>query len=124
MVGAFTIDMGTSMSNQVELEVRADEDVGMESLMFDATVSGNPKIGTETSPSAAVLSLYIDDETATKINTQEEADAYPKIRAALGNDPTNTVMNPGDTGTIMTSDLFEVTRGLRRQVHNHGEWRA
>ena len=111
LVGAFTIEMGETASNRVELEVRADEDVGMESLMFDAVVSGDSKTGTETSTSTGVLSLYIDDETATKINTQEEADAYPKIRAALGKDPTNTVMNPGETGTIMTSDLFEVIPG-------------
>ena len=111
LVGAFTIETDETMSNRVELEVRADEDVGMESLMFDAVVSGDSMTGTETSMSSGVLSLYIGDGTATKINTKDEADAYPKIRAAIGKDPTNTEMNPGDTATIMTSDLFEVIPG-------------
>ena len=98
-------------SSPVTLMAELDEDVGKESLMFDAVVSGESANGTETSTSDGVLSLYIEDATATKINTQDEADAYPKIRAALGKDPTNTEMNTGDTGTIMTSDLFDVMDG-------------
>ena len=34
-------DMGKEMSGVIEIEVRSDEDVGMESLMFDAVVSGD-----------------------------------------------------------------------------------
>ena len=68
---------------------------------------------------AMVLSLSVteNDEAAVPpdpenvISAKPEADAYPLIRAALGNDPTNTVMNTGDTGTITASDLFEVDEG-------------
>ena len=112
VVGSSDIAINTEMSGVIEIEVRgSDDDVGVESLMFDAVVSGDSANGPGTRPSPAVLLLYIEDATETKINTQDEADAYPKIRAALGKDPTNTVMNPGDTGTIMTSDLFEVIPG-------------
>ena len=75
LVGTFAIDMGAEMSNAVELEVRSDEDVGMESLMFDAVVSGDSANGPGTRTSAAVLSLYIEDETAKKITPKSsEAD--------------------------------------------------
>ena len=39
----------------------------MESLMFDAVVSGDSANGPGTLTSAGVLSLYIEDETTTKI---------------------------------------------------------
>ena len=57
LVGTFTIPSGDDISNPVEIEVRSDEDVGMESLMFDAVVSGHSDNGPGTSTSAAVLSL-------------------------------------------------------------------
>ena len=43
LVGTSTIDMGKGMSGVIEIEVRSDEDVGMESLMFDAVVSGDER---------------------------------------------------------------------------------
>ena len=68
---------------------------------------------------AMVLSLSVteNDEAAPEpdpenvISANPEADAYPLIRAAFGNDPTNTVMHPSDTGTITASELFEVDEG-------------
>ena len=44
VVRTIEITAGAEASNPVELEVRADEDVGMESLMFDAVVSGDSKV--------------------------------------------------------------------------------
>ena len=111
LAGSFTIDMGDDSSDPVELEVRADEDVGMESLMFDATVSGEMAKGTETSISEGVLSLYIDDATDKKIAPKAEADAYPPIMAAIEAGAGEEGLNPGETITIMTSDLFTVMDG-------------
>ena len=75
LVGSFTIAMGDDISNVLEIEVRSDEDVGMESLMFDAVVSGESANGPGTLTSAAVLSLYIEDGTAKKITPKaSEAD--------------------------------------------------
>ena len=62
--GVHGIESGEISSNAVDLEVRADEDVGMESLMFDADcVRCSKDNGTETLASAGVLSLYIEDGT-------------------------------------------------------------
>ena len=69
-MGTFTIADGDDISNAVEIEVRSDEDVGMESLMFDAVVSGDSANGPGTRTSAGVLSLYIEDETAKKIDAE------------------------------------------------------
>ena len=111
LVGAFTIENEAMASNRVELEVRADEDVGMESLMFDAVVSGNSKTGTETSTSAAVLSLYIGDETAKKIEPKASEADYAALMAAIAAGGGDDGVNPGDTVTLMTSDLFDVMDG-------------
>ena len=111
LAGSFTIDKGDEMSNVVELEVRPDEDVGMESLMFDATVSGDSDNGPGTSMSAGVLSLYIDDATTKKIEPNAEADAYPSITAAIESGAGEEGLNPGETFSVMTSDLFTVMDG-------------
>ena len=111
LVGAFTIENEAMASNRVELEVRADEDVGMESLMFDAVVSGDSKTGTETSTSTAVLSLYIDDETAKKIEPKATEADYDALKAAIAAAGGEDGLNPGDTVTLMTSDLFDVMDG-------------
>ena len=111
LVGTLTIALGDTMSNRVELEVRADEDVGMESLMFDAMVSGNNKIGPETSTSPAVLSLYIEDETAKKITPKASEADYAALMAAIAAGGGDDGVNPGDTVTLMTSDLFDVMDG-------------
>ena len=111
LVGALTIEMGATMSNRVELEVRADEDVGMESLMFDAVVSGDSANGPGTLTSAAVLSLYIDDATTKKITPKASEADYAALMAAIAAGGGDDGVNPGDTVTIMTSDLFDVEPG-------------
>ena len=106
VVRTITIKMGEEASAPVELEVRPDEDIGRESLMFDAVVSGDSKTGTETRTSPAVLSLYIDDATRPQI-TPKSADAdYDRIKAATAD------LNPGETVELMTSDLFTVEDGF------------
>ena len=78
-----TITSGLNSSNVVDLMAEVDEDVGMEMLMFDATVSGEKGNGTETSTSMGVLSLTITDATEKKIWPKAEEDAYPKIKEAM-----------------------------------------
>ena len=99
------------MSNAVEIEVRSDEDVGMESLMFDAVVSGDSDNGPGTLTSAGVLSLYIDDETAKKITPKASEADYAALMAAIAAGGGDDGVNPGDTVTVMTSDLFDVMDG-------------
>ena len=106
LVGAFTIPNEADISNTVEIEVRSDEDVGMESLMFDAVVSGEAAKGTETSMSAGVLSLYIDDATTPQITPKSSDADYDRIKA------TTADLNPGETVELMTSDLFDVEEGF------------
>ena len=70
---------------RVEIEVRGeDDDVGMESLMFDAVVSGDSVNGPGTRPSPAVLSLYIEDATAKKLDFAEGESG--RLRGAHGRD--------------------------------------
>ena len=111
LVGTLTIDDGDDISNAVEIEVRSDEDVGMESLMFDAVVSGEKANGPGTLTSAGVLSLYIDDETAKKITPKASEADYAALMAAIAAGGGDDGVNPGDTVTLMTSDLFDVMDG-------------
>ena len=111
VVRTIEITAGAAASNPVELEVRADEDVGMESLMFDAVVSGDSKVGPETRTSAGVLSLYIEDATAKKIEPKATEADYDGIKAAIAAGAGDDGLNPGETVTLMTSDLFDVMDG-------------
>ena len=111
LVGAFTIENTMKASNRVELKVRTDEDVGMESLMFDATVSGDSKTGTETSMSAGVLTLAIGDATTKKIEPKATDVAYPVITGAMEAAAGEEGLNPGESFSFMTGDLFTVTDG-------------
>ena len=83
VVGSSDIDMDEGVSTRIEIEVRSDEDVGMESLMFDAVVSGESANGPGTRTSAAVLSLYIEDETAKKITPKATEADYAALMAAI-----------------------------------------
>ena len=111
LVGSSDIDMGAEMSGAIEIEVRSDEDVGMESLMFDAVVSGDSENGPGTLTSAAVLSLYIEDETTKKITPKASEADYAALMAAIAAGGGDDGVNPGDTVTVMTSDLFDVMDG-------------
>ena len=111
LVGTFTIPNDADISNAVEIEVRSDEDVGMESLMFDAVVSGHSDNGPGTLTSTGVLSLYIEDDTAKKITPKASEVDYAALMAAIAAGGGDDGVNPGDTVTIMTSDLFTVEPG-------------
>ena len=83
----------------------------MESLMFDATVSGDSANGPGTRTSAGVLSLYIEDATAKKITPKSSEADYAALMAAIAAGGGDDGVNPGDTVTVMTSDLFDVMEG-------------
>ena len=113
VVGSSDIKMSEEMSGVIEIEVRGeDDDVGMESLMFDAVVSGDPDNGPGTRSSPAVLSLNIEDATKKLITPKASEADYVALMAAIaagGGD--DGVVNPGETVTLMTSDLFDVEPG-------------
>ena len=100
-------------SNDVGLEIALsaldDDDVGAEDLVLNLEVSG--VAGNGTSTSTGTFTIKIVDDTEPKVSPKSEAEAYPMIRAALGKDPETTVMNPGETGTIMMGDLFTTMDG-------------
>ena len=111
VVGLSDIGMGDEMSADIEIEVRSDEDVGIESLMFDAVVTGDSANGPGTRTSAGVLSLYIEDETEKKITPKATEADYAALMAAIAAGGGDDGVNPGDTVTVMTSDLFDLKDG-------------
>ena len=111
LVGSADIKMAKGMSAVIKIEVRSDEDVGMESLMFDAVVSGESANGPGTRTSAGVLSLNIEDETTKKITPKASEADYAALMAAITAGGGDDGVNPGDTVTLMTSDLFDVMDG-------------
>ena len=68
-------------------------------------------IGPGTRTSAAVLSLSIEDATEKKITPKASDADYDALMAAIAEGGGDDGVNPGDTVTIMTSDLFEVAPG-------------
>ena len=98
------------IDTMIKLLARSDEDVGAENLVLNLVVSGDSKKGAETS--TGTFSIAIVDNTTTKVAPKTEAEAKPKIMAAMeagaGDDGD---LNPGESFTVMTSDLFTVTKG-------------
>ena len=111
LVGSSDIEMGDEMSAVINIEVRSDEDVGRESLMFNAVVTGDSDNGPGTRTSEGVLSLYLEDETAKKITPKATEADYDAIKAAIAEGAGEDGLNPGDTVTLMTSDLFDLMDG-------------
>ena len=107
-LGAIEIAQDQNLSNVVELVVEEDGDVGMETLMLDATVSGEAVNGTETSTSAGVLSIGIEDATAKKITHKPNADTTAAVEAAMAEAlGDGEGLNPGESFTVMMTDLFD-----------------
>ena len=111
LVGSSDIEMGAEMSAVINIEVRSDEDVGRESLMFNAVVTGDSDNGPGARTSEGVLSLYLEDETAKKITPKATEADYDAIKAAIAEGAGEDGLNPGDTVTLMTSDLFDLMDG-------------
>ena len=111
LVGSADIKMGDGMSENITIEVRSDEDVGSESLMFNAVVTGDSDNGPGTRTSAGVLSLSIEDATEKKITPKATEADYAALMAAIAAGGGDDGVNPGDTVTIMTRDLFDLKDG-------------
>ncbi len=107
------IDSGKESSASVELMIEADDDVGMEMLVFDASVAGDAKIGGVPLAVNGVLSLAIEDGTQKLVyaKTQEEVEAaiYAAMEAGMGDD---MVFNPGEMIEVMGNDLFSSAEGV------------
>ena len=100
---------GTARVGPWVVEVLADEDVGMEELMLSLDVTGDPTYGPGTS--SGTLSIGIEDNTEKKVWPLPEAEAYPAITDAMDAAAGDDGLNPGETFTVMTSDLFGLAEG-------------
>ena len=85
------IDASQNQSNTVDLMIETDEDVGMESLILDATVSGEAANCTETSTSEGALSIYLADATEKKIEPKGESGTYFLIKPNVDRDGGSSV---------------------------------
>ena len=100
-------------SAAVDLVVTENQDVGAETLMFDAAVGGEAKNGTEKRSVAGVLSLMIEDGTQKLVwaSSQEEVEAaiYAAKNAGAGDDMTFTT---GEMIEVMGALLFSAAEGV------------
>ncbi len=100
-------------SAAVDLMITEDQDIGDETLMFDAAVGGEAKNGTEKRSVAGVLSLMITDGTQKLVypKTEEEVQAavYAARDAGAGDDMTFTA---GEVIEVMGSALFSSAEGV------------
>ena len=88
-----------------------DDDVGVETLVLDAVVSGVAANGTETSTSSGVLTLTIIDNSDKQIQPKDNDVAYPVITDAIAAGAGDDGLNPGETVEITTSELFTLMDG-------------
>ena len=107
------IASGKESSAAVDLMITEDQDIGDETLMFDAAVGGEAKNGTEKRSVAGVLSVMITDGTKKLVyaKTQEEVEAaiYAAKNAGAGDDMTFTA---GEMIEVMGSALFSAAEGV------------
>ena len=108
--GRSTGKQTNDVDQKIELSARSDEDVGMEYLMLNLEVSGDKDFGTETS--TGTFSIGIVDDTMKKVAPKSEEDAYPAILDALkAGSGDDGEFNPGESFSVMASDLFDVADG-------------
>ena len=93
----------------VELSALADEDVGAETLMLHLEVMGEE--GNGPGKSTGMFEIMITDATAKKIAPKATDADYDNIKAAIAEGAGEDGLNPGETVTIMTDDLFELAEG-------------
>ena len=94
---------------EVKLSALPDEDVGDEELVLNLVVSGVAANGADTS--TGTFPITIVDETEPKIWALPEAEAYPAITDAMEAAAGENGFNPGESFTVMTSDLFGLADG-------------
>ena len=95
---------------EIMLSARSDEDVGTENLVLNLVVAGSdPDVGPETS--MGTFTITIVDETMKKVEPKSEDEAYPAILGAMETGAGDEGFNPGESFSVMTSDLFTVMDG-------------
>ena len=87
----------------------SDEDVGAEDLVLNLVVSGGP--GSPAGTSTGTFTIPIADNTMKKVEPKSEDEAYPAIMAAMEAGAGDEGLNPGESFSVMTSDLFMVAEG-------------
>ena len=99
-------------STDVDIKLWAleDEDVGAEDLVLNLVASGSdPAIGSGSS--TGTFPIIIVDKTTPMVAPKTEAEAYPKIMDAMEAGAGDEGFNPGESFSVMTSDLFTVADG-------------
>ena len=106
------IKEGMESNKKIQLTVSEDQDIGMEMLMFDATVSGDATIGPETRTSMGVLSLAIMDTTMKQVEAMPDTTiqqvVYAAKEAGAGDD---MKFSPGEMIEVDASMLFTAAEG-------------
>ena len=111
------IDLGDD-SATVELTASLDQDIGMEMLVFDATVSGDgmiagKAIGDETRVSADIVSLAIMDTTMKLVEAKSDEDIRAVVYAAKdAGEGADEMFSPGEVITVDASMLFKSPDGV------------
>ena len=97
-------------ADEIAITARADENVNDDELVLSFVVSGQEANGT--GESVGTFTIPVVDNTATKVSPKSLDEAYPVIMAAMkagaGDDEK---LNPGESFSVMTSDLFTVMDG-------------
>ena len=103
-------DVGKSVTDvDIVLTALSDEDVGTEALVLNLEVSGVAANGSGSS--TGTFTIPIVDKTTTKVEPKSQDEAYPAIMTAMEAGAGDDGLNPGESFTVMTSDLFTVADG-------------
>ena len=98
-----------STDTKIELSAMSDDDVGAEELVLDLEVSGVSDYGTEVMTGTFMITIV--DATVKKVEPKPEAEAYGAIMKAMEDAAGDDGLNPGESFSVMTSDLFTVMDG-------------
>ena len=109
--GSITLDEADESSDvDIKLWALEDEDVGAEDLELHLVVAGLPTANLPGS-STGTFKIAVVDKTTKQIEPKSEDDAYPAIMTAMEEGAGDEGFNPGESFSVMTSDLFELADG-------------
>ena len=70
--------------------------------------------------SSGAFSIDIVDKTEKQVEPKSEDEAYPKIEDAMEAGAGDEGLNPGESFSVMTSDLFTVADGYTASLRGFG----
>ena len=106
------IDEGDKTAT-VRLTANLDQDIGTETLMFDATVAGDDANGEETSMVMGILSVDIMDTTMKLVEAKSDEDVQAVIYAAKDEgEGEDGLLSPGEMVMVDASMLFTAAEGV------------